>query len=77
MRVTSVIVMCETSVARHSEGAGELLAKLLVLLGQLAVALVGGFEPLQQGRVQGPLAGRDRLIGRPAPGDPHPVDLGP
>jgi hypothetical protein len=51
-------------VAEFAEGAGELAAQPLVLVGEFAVAAVGDFEATSQGVVAGALLGLGRWLGR-------------
>jgi hypothetical protein len=59
-----------------TEGSGEVLAELFVLLGELPDAVIGGFEPAQQGRLGGALARRNWGYGCAGAGCPQLLDLG-
>jgi len=52
--------------AELSEGSGELVAQLLVVLGQFPVAGIDGFQPAQQGGVAAAVACGHRCAGCPA-----------
>lgn len=58
-----------------AEDAGELLAKLLVLLGESPDAGVGGFEASKQGSVGSALTCGNRRSGFPAVRCPQSLDL--
>ena len=59
-----------------TEGSGEVLAELFVLLGELPDAVIGGFEPAQQGRLGGALARRNLGCGCSGACCPQLFDLG-
>jgi hypothetical protein len=59
-----------------AESAGELVAQLAVLVGELSAARVGCFEAPQQRRIGGSLPGRHGFARCPLGGCPESLDFG-